>query len=244
MTDALIIDDEPLARSDLRSLLPSEINVVGEAGRMEEARKLLQRGNYTLVFLDVQLLGGSGLDLVPDVHPKARIIFVTAFDQHAVRAFEVNALDYLLKPVAPERLAAALARLRPPGTPKPDSTASLRTDDRVLLKLGTDGERFVRVADIRCVSSCENYSEVHLGNNERVFVRRTMKAWEETLPAATFMRAHRHTIVNLRHIERVERATDSTFLLHLAGGEEPLRASYRYVAELRERLASATGQKV
>lgn len=238
MTDALIIDDEVLARSDLRELLPAEINIVGEAARFEEARQLLRRANYTLVFLDVQLLGGSGLDLVPDVRPEARIIFVTAFDQHAVRAFEVNALDYLLKPVAPERLASALARLRPVGQPKPDTTASLRTDDRVLLKLGTEGERFVRVADIRCVSSCENYSEVHLGNNERLFVRRTMKAWEESLPSSTFMRAHRHTIVNLTHVERLERATDSTYLLHLAGSVEPLRASYRYVNDLRERMGS------
>ncbi len=244
MPNALIIDDEALARADLRSLLPPHIAVVGEAARVHEARELLRRATYDLVFLDVQLLGGSGLDLVPDVRPGARIIFVTAFDQHAVRAFEVNALDYLLKPVSPERLATALARLN---SPAPSSFAphapapALNHDDRVLLKLGTEGERFVRVAEIRSVSSCKNYSAVLLGGGERVFVRRTMKAWEEALPHAHFARAHRHVIVNLSHVERLERSTDSIFLVHLEGTAEPVRASYRYVAELREKLPEAIG---
>ncbi len=236
MPTALIIDDEALARADLREMLPATVTVVGEAARFREARALLQSATYDLVFLDVQLLGGSGLDLVPDVRPSARIIFVTAFDQHAVRAFEVNALDYLLKPVAPERLATALARLGAPLPTAPESTPGLTSEDRVLLKLGPGGERFVRVSDIRSVCSCENYSEIQLGAGERVFVRRTMKSWEESLPPASFARAHRHAIVNLSRVQRLERATDATFLVHLDGGGDPVRASYRYLAELRGKL--------
>ena len=237
MPAALIIDDEPLARRDLRSLLPAEVTVVGEAARFAEARALLRSASYDLVFLDVQLLGGSGLDLVPDVRPGARIIFVTAFDQHAVRAFEVNALDYLLKPVAPERLALALARLGPATTPAPAPAvaAPLKNDDRVLLRLGPEGDRFVRVQDIRRVSSCENYSEVQLGDDARLFVRRTMKAWEESLPPVQFLRVHRHVIVNLTHVERLERGGES-FQLHLAGVAEPVPVSQRHEAEVRERL--------
>src|SRR2546423_10649622 len=113
MLRALLIDDEPPARADLRERLAAHprVTIVDEAGTLARARALLACDDYDLVFLDIQLRGGSGFDLVPDVRPEARIVFVTAFNDHAVRAFDVNALDYLLKPVQPARLAASLARL-------------------------------------------------------------------------------------------------------------------------------------
>ena len=115
---AVIIDDEINARKDLRKLLAEhpEVTIVGEAATFDEARGLVQKGDYDLVFLDVQLLGGSGFDVVPDVRPDARIIFVSAYDQFALRAFEVNALDYLQKPVRTARLAEAVRRV---GAPAP-----------------------------------------------------------------------------------------------------------------------------
>ena len=114
----LIVDDEAPARAALRGLLRNhpEIVVAGKADTMEEARKRLGGGDYDIVFLDVQLRGGTGFDLLPFVRPEARVIFVTAFDQYAARAFEVNALDYLIKPVRPQRLADALRRLAVPPT--------------------------------------------------------------------------------------------------------------------------------
>jgi two-component system LytT family response regulator len=136
---ALIIDDEPPACEALRALLADHASVVivGELGTMAAARACLTADDYDLVFLDIQLRGGSGFDLVPLVRAEARIVFVTAYDQHALRAFEVNALDYLVKPVAPARLAAALARLAAP-TPaaSPPPARPWLIDDRVLLKLG------------------------------------------------------------------------------------------------------------
>src|SRR5688572_22135523 len=112
---ALLIDDEPPARIVLRTLLaPHPVEIVGEAGTLRAARELLARHDYTLVFLDIQLRGGTGFDLVPAVRPGAEIVFVTAHDEHALRAFEVNALDYLLKPIKPERLAASITRLTSP----------------------------------------------------------------------------------------------------------------------------------
>lgn len=240
---ALLIDDEAPARAVLRTLLEDhpEVAIAGEAETLGEARALLAQSGYDLVFLDIQLLGGSGFDLVPHVRPDAQIVFVTAFDRHALRAFEVNALDYLIKPIAPERLAASLRRLGRPApvsplsSPSPRLSSPLALDDRVLLKLGTGSERFVRLADVRMVASCENYSEVLLGGGERLFVRKTMKTWEDLLPPEHFVRAHRRAIVNLQHVERVERLTVSTSLLHLAGASEPVRASYRYVAALRDK---------
>src|SRR4051812_29748172 len=113
MTRCLIVDDELSARDGLRWLLsahPAYV-IVGEAATFDEALAQLARQDYDLVFLDIQLVGGNGFDLVPHVRRGARIVFVTAFDRHALRAFEVNAVDYLLKPVSPERFAASLARL-------------------------------------------------------------------------------------------------------------------------------------
>lgn len=238
MPRALIIDDEPPACDLLRALLSEhpQVRVVGEAGTLDDARTRLEQEDYDLVFLDIQLRGGSGFDLVPHVRPSAHVVFVTAFDQHALRAFEVNALDYILKPISPERLANSLRRA--PGGVVDSIFPTLTATDRVLLKLGSGFERFVPLVDIRCVVSCENYSEVWLGASERVFVRKTMKAWEELLPAA-FARAHRHTIVNTRHLERIERVSVSTSHLSLAGVSTPIRASYRYLAALREKMPGA-----
>src|SRR5437868_4951942 len=151
MPKAVIIDDEVSARKDLRGLLGAhpEVTITGEAASLDEARRLLRTGGYDLVFLDVQLLGGSGFDLVPDVSPDARIIFVTAYDQFALRAFEVNALDFLHKPVRTARLAETLRRA---GTTNAPATA-LRTDDIVQVKTGPGAVRFVRVSDILVVTS-------------------------------------------------------------------------------------------
>jgi len=242
---ALLIDDEPPACEALRALLAEHpvITVVGEAGTMAEARARLAAADYDLVFLDIQLRGGSGFDLVPAVRPGARIIFVTAYDGHAVRAFEVNALDYLVKPAAPGRLAVALARLAAPATDAPlPASRPLLLGDRVLVKLGAGTERFVLLADIRFVASVENYSELALGAaGERLLVRRTLKAWADTLPPAHFVRVHRQLIVNVAHVRRVERASDRTSLLHLDGVGDPVAASYRYAGALRAALA-ATGR--
>jgi two-component system, LytTR family, response regulator len=235
MLRAILIDDEPPARDILRALLAAhpDVVVMAEAGTLASAREALARDDYDLVFLDIQLRGGTGFDLVPHVRTGAKIIFVTAFDSHALRAFEVNALDYLLKPVAPQRLARALARLTQ--SPEP-SALPLTPDDRVLLKLGSGQERFVLLTDIRLLASCENYSEVTLSGSEHFLVRKTMKAWETALPSSHFLRVHRTAIVNVSHITRIERVTESTSRVHLDGVADPVTVSYRYLPTLREAL--------
>jgi two-component system LytT family response regulator len=237
MPKALIIDDEVAGRKDLRALLAAhpEVVVTGEAASLDEARKLLRAGGYDLVFLDVQLLGGSGFDLVPDVAPGARIIFVTAYDQFALRAFEVNALDYLHKPVRTARLAEALRRAA--AAPPETSTAALRTDDVVQVKTGPGSARFVRVADILLVTSQDNYSDVRLATGEHFLVRQTLASWEERLPASHFMRVHRQALVSLGCITGYTHADEETTQLTVAGLAEPVRARRTHWPELRERLA-------
>src|SRR5262249_14682002 len=155
-----------------------------------------------------------------------------------IRAFEVNALDYLLKPATPARLAATLRRLDKEAPRHNASASPFRTEDLVLLKIAPSGRRFVRAVEIVVINSCENYSEVHLAGGDRVLVRRTMKAWEELLPAAYFLRVHRNHIVNLALVARFEPLTEDAAQLHLNGLLQPVRARRQMGAIIEERMAA------
>jgi len=234
---SLLIDDEISARDGLRWLLAAHpgYTVVGEAATFHQALKQLARPDYDLVFLDIQLVGGNGFDLVPHVRRDARVIFVTAFDRHALRAFEVNAIDYLLKPVSPERFAASLARLaQGPGAGAPPPPP-LTTDDTVLVATDS-GDHFVPVVEIAAVFSNANYSDVQLRSGKRFFTRRTMKAWEDLLPATGFLRVHRHTLVNVACVEHHARSGRESLELRVTGVREPVSVSRFSVAEVLGRL--------
>lgn len=244
MIRALLIDDESAVRADLRAKLADHpaITVVGEAATLNSARALLAKSDYDLVFLDVQLIGGNSFDLVPDVREGARIIFVTAFDTYAVRAFDINALDYLLKPVVPARLAAALARLAVPASQDESSAEllpgpALRLDDTVLLRSGLRA-RFAPVREISVISARDNYSEVQLADGSRIFLRKSLKAWEDTLPSTHFMRVHRTQIVNLARVTRYERDGEEHTRLFVDHVPDPVLASRSRWCELRERLSA------
>jgi len=240
----LLIDDEPLARVELRRLLQTHahIAIAGEAGTLIEAREILGRPGYDLVFLDVQLRGGTGFDLLASIAPGAQIVFVTAFDRYAVRAFDVNALDYLLKPVTAPRLALALQRLAdirtaPIAAAQP-ATARLALDDRAFVKSG-HATRFVPVAAIGAIKSCENYTELLLADGGKLLALRSLKAWEELLPEEHFVRIHRQALVNLAHVKKITRAGEDDVLFELTPPLAPLPASRRQLAELRHRFAAA-----
>ncbi|WP_438479959.1 LytR/AlgR family response regulator transcription factor [Oleiharenicola lentus] len=245
MLRTVIIDDESLARDELRRLLAAhpEVSIVGEAGKISAARELLARGGYDLVLLDIQLAGGSGFDLVPHVVPPVEIIFVTAHDQFAVRAFEINALDYVLKPVSPARLATALKRVShsnaassPGPTPEEASTtAPFAANDRVFLK-SDRGSRFVSLTEIAAVIANDNYTDVYVADGAHFLVRRTLKSWESSLPGAHFTRVHRQALVNLAQVERIDHADGETPALHLRGVKRPVTCSHRLSPELRRRL--------
>ncbi len=239
MLRALLIEDEPAARADLRAKLAvhREVAILAEAATMRSARELLARTDYDLVLLDIQLLGGNSFDLVQEVRPGARIIFITAYDAFALRAFEINALDYLLKPVLPARLAESLRRLSAPAPEEPAAEAgpALRVDDTVYLRSGPRA-RFVPVGEISVITAQDNYSEVQLADGARVFLRKSLKAWEDTLPATHFMRVHRTQIVNLARVTRYERDGDEHTRLYVAGSAEAVPASRYRWSELRDRL--------
>jgi two-component system LytT family response regulator len=235
---ALIVDDERLARQELRALLAvhPDVRVAGEAASVEEAARHLAREQPDVIFLDIQMPGESGFDLFARAPVSSGVIFVTAHDAHALRAFDVNALDYLLKPVAPARLAEALERLRRRSEPVPTATRRFEPGDFVFLPV--DGRsRFLRVSQIVTVAAAGDATAVTTADGLRGRVPRSLKSWEERLPPKLFVRIHREAIVNLQFVERIEEWSNEAFQVHLRGGGPPLTLSRRYAARLKARFA-------
>lgn len=232
---ALLVDDERLARRELRSLLADhgDVEVVAEADDIDSAERAVRQGRPDVIFLDVQLTYESGFDLLVRLDEAPHVVFVTAYDRHALRAFDVNAIDYLLKPVHPDRLAKALDKLRQ-SPARPDAVRPLAHDDHVWLSDGSSS-RFAAVRDVVCVRSAGDYSEVILADGATVLVNRPLKVWEERLPQASFTRIHRGSIVNLSFVERLENGGDC-WAVCLRGLKEALPMSRRYAARVRERF--------
>jgi len=234
---ALIIDDERLARKDLISLLTNHdnITVIGEADDVPSAAQAIQTLNPDVIFLDIQMPGDTGFDLLDKIDVDAHVIFVTAYDEFAIRAFEVNALDYLLKPVNPDRLAKTLERLELQASDMPLKVRKLNYDDRLFLRLGRNF-KFLIVNTIMIISAAGDYSEVLTSEGNKGLTLKSMKEWDNRLPAQQFIRIHRSTIINMEYIERIEEWFNYSFRVYLQGVEEPLVISRRYATKLKERL--------
>jgi two-component system LytT family response regulator len=235
---SLIVDDERLARQDLMSLLAEHenIRVVGEADSVATALDAIQRLKPDLLFLDIQMPGESGFDLLEKAAIEAHVIFVTAYDEYAIRAFEVNALDYLLKPVNPERLSQAIERLTTTHLPQPEEKwRKLTCDDRLFLMMGQH-LKFLKVSSVLCIRAAGDYSEVKTVDGASDLTLKTMKEWEHRLPEQVFCRIHRSTIINMEYVEKIEEWFKHSFRVHLRGLEEPFTMSRRYAARLKEKL--------
>jgi two-component system LytT family response regulator len=234
---AVIVDDERLARNKLRLMLAKhpEIQVVGEADSARGAREAIESLKPDVIFLDIQMPGETGFDLLASVSSSFKFIFVTAFDEYAIRAFEVNALDYLLKPVNPDRLARSVGRLTAARAAAEEGRKALDYDDHLFLTVN-DRSTFLKVSRIQCILAAGPYSAVVTSDGSRAMVLKSMKEWEERLPDKYFMRIHRSSIINLEYVERVEKWFNYSFQVYLRGMPEPFTISRRYAARLKERL--------
>ena len=231
---ALIVDDERLARAELRRLLSahSDIVVVGEARDVEEAEARLAATPVDLLFLDVQMPGPTGFELLERLERVPMVIFTTAHDEYAVRAFDVNAIDYLLKPIRPERLAQTLERTRAAWTAP--TAAATPAPGRVFVR---DGDKcwLIEPTDIIVLEAEGNYTRVVFGAN-RPLVPRTLQSLEARLDPRTFFRVSRSHIVNLKMIEQIEPAADGSYIVMLKGGRR-VPVSRRQSRRLRETLS-------
>jgi two-component system, LytTR family, response regulator len=239
---AIIIDDERLARAELRKLLQDfpEVEVIDEAANAEEGISKIEAQNPDLIFLDIQMPGRTGFDMLSSLEKSPNVIFTTAYDEYALKAFEVNALDYLLKPVEPKRLADAIQKLHYIETKDAVSNGEninkslLTENDQVFVK---DGERcwFVKLSDIRLFESVGNYAKVFFGNNKPLILK-SLNALEERLDEKMFFRANRKHIVNLRMIEKIEPYFNGGLLLELKGGEK-IEVSRRQTVKFKEMMS-------
>jgi two-component system LytT family response regulator len=242
---ALVIDDERLARNELRRLLATfpDLQIVAEAASAKQAREQLASVKPDLLFLDVQMPGESGMELLESLEPPApEVIFTTAYDEFAVRAFDLNALDYLLKPVDPMRLTASIEKLRArragissgPEDPSTGRRDRLAAEDKVFVR---EGDRcwFVEVKSIRLLESEGNYTRVHFDNAQPQLFR-SLNAMEERLDRKYFFRANRRQIINLAWIDQIEPWFSGGLLVHLKGGAK-VELSRRQAQEFREKMS-------
>jgi two-component system LytT family response regulator len=239
---ALLIDDERLARNELRRLLAQhpDIEIAGEAVEADDAAQKIAALRPGLLFLDIQMPGADGFSLLEQLDPPLpAVIFTTAYDEFAVKAFEFNALDYLLKPVDPSRLAGALEKLRRQGNAAPPNGPAatplrLTLEDKVFVR---EGERcwFVPVKNIRLLESEGNYTRVHFDDCKPQLFR-SLTAMEERLDPRHFFRANRKQVINLAWVEAIEPWFSGGLLVKLKGGLK-VELSRRQAQDFRERMS-------
>jgi len=241
MQKAIIIDDERLARNELKKLLSEfpEIEVIEEAANAKEGIEKIETLNPDLIFLDIQMPGMTGFDMLQELDRMPYVIFTTAYDEYALKAFEVNALDYLMKPIEPKRLADALQKLiqaeeKELAAQQAFNRGLLTESDQVFVK---DGERcwFVKLSEVRLFESVGNYAKVYFAGNKPLILK-SLNALEERLDEKTFFRANRKQIVNLRMIEKIEPYFNGGLLLDLQGGEK-VEVSRRQAVKFKEMMS-------
>jgi two-component system LytT family response regulator len=234
---ALIIDDERLARKELMRLLEEHpsIEVVGEAMNADEAEKLIDELNPDLLFLDIQMPGRTGFELLQALESAPIVIFTTAYDEFAIKAFEVNALDYLVKPIQPERLAEAIRKALDKERARDGRReGKLGLNDQVFVK---DGEKcwFVSLSNVRLFESDGNYIKVFFDTN-RPMIHKSLNALDERLDERAFFRASRKHIINLSWVEGIEPWFNGGLMVRLKGGDK-VEVSRRQAAKFKDMMS-------
>lgn len=234
---AIIIDDERLARQELKNLLSvyKDIEIIAECNNAQSAKEKIAELNPDVIFLDMQMPGKTGLELIEEVSALPDVVFVTAHDEYAIKAFEVNAFDYLLKPVSPERLAETIKKLTQKEIyEKKENTTPLTESDKVFIK---DGEKtwFVKLSNIRLFESEGNYVRVYF-DTFRPLILRSLNSLEQRLDEKHFFRASRKHIINLSWIESIETWFNGGLMVKLKGGQE-VEISRRQAVKLKDMMS-------
>jgi two-component system, LytTR family, response regulator len=236
---ALIIDDERLARVELKRLLApyKEINIVGEAVNVDDALDKISDLKPELIFLDIQMPGKNGFDLLEELDSVPTVIFTTAYDEYALKAFEYNAMDYLLKPIEPKRLEDTVKKIiekKKRATDSTEQSQTLKDNDQVFVK---DGDRcwFVKLHDVRLFESEGNYVRLYFEDHKPLILR-TLNYLDERLDNKTFFRANRKHIVNLKWIESIEPWLNGGLLVKLKGGNK-IEVSRRQAIKFKDMLS-------
>lgn len=238
---AIIVDDERLARNELRRLLAAhpEVEILDEAANVDEALEKIRHHDPDVVFLDIQMPGKTGFDLLEELDRSPRIIFTTAYDEYAIKAFEYNALDYLLKPIDPARLSEAIKKIVIEKKEDEEIEVNLKgktlkADDQVFVK---DGDRcwFVKLEEVRLFESEGNYVRLFF-RDQKPLILKTLNYLDERLDPRTFFRANRKHIINLKYIENIEPWLNGGLLVKMKDGKK-VEVSRRQSIKFKEMLS-------
>jgi two-component system, LytTR family, response regulator len=233
---ALIIDDERLARLNLRKKLSmfSEIEVIGEASGIETGIKAIRDLNPDLLFLDIKLSDGTGFDLLNKAEFKGKVIFQTAYDEYACRAFEINALDYLLKPITKERLKHVITNLiSSENENNVRNIQRFRYDDRIMIEQKKN-IHFIKVENIIYIKAEREYTTLFEKGGNEYLVLKSIGDWQKELPDEHFARVHRNSIINFNYIERSEKL-GNTAKMFLISIPVPISISRGYYKMIKTR---------
>jgi len=216
----LIIDDERLAREEVRRALEHypEFTIIGEANNVEVAKVLVEKEQPDLIFLDIHMPGKSGFDLLEELGTVPEVVFTTAYDQYAVQAFEVNALDYLVKPLREERFAKTIEKVKLEfKKQEEEQKVPLASHQKIFIK---DGEKvyFIALAEVSLIESMDNYARLYFGD-EKPMIKRSLNQLEKRLDPDIFFRANRSQIINTEYIKEIQPYFNNKLRLVLTTGE-------------------------
>jgi len=238
---AIIVDDERLARNELRRLLSEhpEVEILDEAANVDEAVEKIKTHDPDVIFLDIQMPGKTGFDLLEELDRSPRVIFTTAYDEYAIKAFEFNALDYLLKPIDPARLTEALKKIKLEKKEDEElelryASKQLKAEDQVFVK---DGDRcwFVKLEEVRLFESEGNYVRLFF-RDQKPLILKTLNYLDDRLDSRTFFRANRKHIINLKYIENIEPWLNGGLLVKMKDGKK-VEVSRRQSIKFKEMLS-------
>ncbi len=234
---AYIVEDESIARYNLIKKLGefTEIDIVGEASCISDAIIGITEFNPEILFLDIQLTDGTGFDLLNRIKYNGKVIFVTAYDEYAIRAFEINALDYLLKPISNTRLKSAIQKVIQAESQLIGSgNFKLQYDDRLLIPAG-NCIHFLKISNIVAIHSSGDYTLVCDSEGHEFLVSKTMTEWENRLPNQYFCRINRQMIVNFQCIEKTKKLSSYSAQVYITGYDESFKISRSYFKRVRDR---------
>jgi two-component system LytT family response regulator len=234
-----IIEDDPSSMMLLKEFLKDfpYVEVIGEAKTIKEAEDLAKKSlEPDLVFLDIDLHGVNALDIVKHLNPKTKILFITAHPEFAVKAFEYNTIDYIIKPISFDRLKSALSRIsgiEPDAKPEKDPMSGRFSIGNMVL-MNINGElKFIKIKDINFIEAKGNYTTISMVDGTSFNTYGLIKVWEDKLPQDDFFRIHRSTIVNLNNIAKIEKGTYDTGIMYLNGVSQPFEISRNYFSQMK-----------
>ncbi len=240
---SVVVDDVDIMRITLKRVLDGfpHIEIVGEASDYESARQVINDTKPDLVFLDIDLNGLTSIDLLNEITCNPKIIFITSHPDFAIKAFELNAVDYILKPISAERLKRAIDRVTEisseeanEGTVMDESQERFKPDQIILLNFDSK-LTFIKIQDINYIEAFGNYTKIYMNDGKLSITYNSIKNWDNRLPSDVFIQIHRSTIVNLLNVQKIEKWTNDTGRLFLKGVDKPFEISRSYFFQIKKK---------